>query len=53
MSYGLVVCSACRREAHAGAGGWFHCNDATPLCNGASAVWPSSTEENCGAGDLP
>ena len=59
MSYGIVVCSKCRREVHQNGGmecgmGWTHCTGSSaapgsPICKGAKAVYPSSTEEIVGA----
>lgn len=63
MSYGLVICSACGREAHQGRNKreqlyWYHCDDKTPLaekCKG-EAIYPQSAEQikgrPCGADDL-
>lgn len=49
MSYGLVICSKCGREVHQDrVRGWFHCEDNTPRCDGASAAYPGSPGEIVG-----
>lgn len=64
MSYGLVICGACKREVHQdgpselvphtfGNGSsevttWRHCEDKTPRCAGASSKYPESTVEIVG-----
>lgn len=49
MSYGLVICSICRREVHQNPGdndhGWHHCENKLPMCVGATAVYPEPGEE--------
>lgn len=42
MSYGLVICSLCKREVHQDDENrsWQHCDDQTPLCVGAQGVYP-------------
>jgi len=56
MSYGLVICSSCHHEVHQGSGReWFHCDTKTPMCPGASAIYPESRDQikgkYCGADD--
>ncbi len=51
MSYGLVICSVCKREVHQtspGSNGWTHCEDSTPRCPGAVSAYPASDEEIVG-----
>ena len=62
MSYGIVICSICKREVHQKRNtetdrlSWFHCEDTTDICSTAQTVYPSSTEEirgaYCGMDDL-
>lgn len=61
MSYGLVVCSECRRELHQSGDhkierGWIHCEDKTPRCIGATTDSVESATQirgkYCGADDL-
>lgn len=61
MSYGLVICSKCQREIHQDGpkpieNGWRHCEDKSPRCEGASAVFPKTKAEIkgkwCGADDM-
>lgn len=65
MSYGLVICSVCKREVHArmisninsSGDNWEHCEDKSPRCYGASSIYPKSKDEivgiACGYDDLP
>lgn len=41
MSAGLVMCSACHREVHQRmfTHEWYHCEDGTPRCKGATSVY--------------
>lgn len=61
MSYGLVICSSCRREVHqdgpnhpTGPTGrqlaktWTHCEDKSPRCDGAVSVYPKQAQEIVG-----
>lgn len=58
MSYGLVICSECKREVHqkrrpypvddSKPFEWFHCEDQTPRCKGASGSFPRSKDEIAG-----
>ena len=43
MSYGMVICSKCKREVHQDGPGqsWTHCEDKTPRCEGAQSIYPS------------
>ena len=61
MSYGLVICSFCKRELHQSGrkdqqNGWEHCEDRTPRCPDAQSAYPATVEEIrgpwCGADDL-
>ena len=63
MSYGLCVCSECRREVHqrsdvAGNLFWFHCEDGSRIdleCKGTSAYPKDRSDikgKFCGADDL-
>lgn len=62
MSAGIVVCSACRREVHQdgplvdGRSGWSHCEDKSPICDDAGAVYPDAGEQPrghwCGRDDI-
>jgi hypothetical protein len=50
MSYGIVVCSECRHEVHQTGPmdkqrGWQHCEDKSPMCILANAVYPLSKAE--------
>jgi hypothetical protein len=54
MSYGLVICSACKREVHQSGDrniqrGWQHCEDKTPLCSEATTAYPRAKDEIAGA----
>lgn len=48
MSYGLAICSICRHEVHQNGPFdeirkrrlWLHCEDKTPICDGAVARYP-------------
>jgi len=42
MSTGMVICSKCLREVHQDLVDhtWYHCEDATPRCDGADSVYP-------------
>ena len=42
MSYGIVVCSICKREMHQDGDNhtWRHCEDKTPRCVGAYLIYP-------------
>lgn len=64
MSYGLVICSKCKREVHQssitvnyrpnldGTGTispkWYHCEDGSLICEGAMSKFPKSREEIVG-----
>lgn len=53
MSYGLVVCSECMCEVHQTGPrdqqrGWQHCEDKTPMCILANAIYPKTKAEICG-----
>lgn len=56
MSWGLVICSACKRVVHqdgekiddAHPRGWTHCEDKSPRCVNASRDYPKSREEIVG-----
>lgn len=60
MSYGIVICSECKREVHQGSWmvdrAWVHCDDSTVICQSATAVYPKSKAEikghYCGKDDL-
>ena len=66
MSYGLVICSSCKREVHQTGrieltsgriAKWIHCEDSSSICGGNSiAIYPKSKEEIvgkfCGRDDL-
>jgi len=63
VSYGICICSNCKREVHQdggpnGRGGWLwtHCEDKTPMCNGSDAIYPESRDDIrgkwCGADGL-
>jgi hypothetical protein len=59
MSTGIVICSKCKREVHQvkpGKLGWIHCEDKTPICNEAGAIYPSNISEivgkYCGKDDI-
>ena len=56
MSYGTVICSACRREVHRSDKNWNHCEDGMAMCEGANAVYPKSLADIqgkwCGKDDL-
>ena len=43
MSFGLVICSTCKREVHQDGENhtWRHCEDKSPRCEGADSVYPS------------
>lgn len=60
MSTGLVICSACKREVHQDGPAetvplpdgksyqrstWRHCEDKSPLCEGASREFPQAVDE--------
>lgn len=47
MSYGLVICSVCKREVHQDGPNqtWRHCEDKTPRCAGAVSAYPQTTNE--------
>lgn len=45
MSAGIVVCSICFHEVHQTSGGWVHCGSHTPICDGAIAIYPRSTDD--------
>ena len=49
MSYGMVICSACKREVHqAGDKSWFHCDDKTARCQTAVSIFPNDASEIIG-----
>ena len=59
MSTGLLVCNKCMREIHQrGDRKWFHCEDKTLLCEGASGIYPKDDSEikgkwcGCDRGDV-
>lgn len=58
MSYGLVICSECKREVHQDGPNntWRHCEDKTPRCLNAMSVYPESTAsikgKFCGCDDF-
>lgn len=35
MSWGMCICSKCKREVHQSGTGWFHCEDKTDVCPGS------------------
>jgi hypothetical protein len=52
MSYGLVICSQCKREVHQtgprdqhGKYGWQHCEDKTARCEAAESVYPAAKSD--------
>jgi len=51
MSSGIVVCSKCKREVHQGGVsemlpfGWYHCEDKTARCDGATSIYPASKSD--------
>jgi hypothetical protein len=47
MSYGIVICSKCKREVHQTGVNeiWIHCEDRTRRCEGAMSEFPASEEE--------
>ena len=61
MSWGLVICSVCKREVHQSGpkdreNGWEHCEDRTPRCHEGQSQYPAVAEDIagkwCGADDL-
>lgn len=57
MSYGICICSKCKREADQSrtvpgdfnsALVWHHCEDGAPLCKGANSAYPQSNDEIVG-----
>lgn len=53
MSWGLVVCATCYREIHQDGDrnvelGWRHCEDKSPRCKNAAAVYPQSNKDIVG-----
>lgn len=54
MSTGIVMCSVCRREVHQDGprvndrATWLHCEDKTPICEGAAVAYPLSPSEMVG-----
>lgn len=45
----MVICSSCKREVHQDgdmevSNGWQHCEQQTPICEGATAKWPEVDE---------
>ena len=49
MSYGVLICSECDREAHRIRRGertvWFHCEDQTDLCPNAVATFADNESQ--------
>ena len=49
MSTGFVVCSECHREVHqdwsGGPRDWYHCEDETPRCDGATSEYPRGPDD--------
>jgi hypothetical protein len=47
MSWGIVICSKCHREVHRDlhSHAWYHCEDKTPRCKGASSIYPRSRRD--------
>ncbi len=43
MSFGLVICSTCKREVHQDGENhtWRHCEDKSPRCEGAVSAYPT------------
>ena len=41
MSYGIVICSKCKREVHQDGSehSWRHCEDKTAICQNAEDCW--------------
>jgi len=56
MSYGVVICSLCKREVHLENRTWIHCEDGTALCNGANPIYPHTLADIrgkwCGRDDV-
>lgn len=50
MSTGLVICSLCNHEVHQDGPNhsWRHCDDKTPICEGAKAIYPNTSDEIVG-----
>ena len=50
MSWGMCICSECKREVHQGRRKdqslyWFHCEDKTDACLGSRADYAQTTAE--------
>lgn len=51
MSWGMCICSTCKREVHQdgpmkdGRRGWTHCENSTPMCDGARADYVQTLSE--------
>lgn len=58
MSYGLLICSKCSREVHQDGDNhtWRHCEDKSPICEGARRDYPRNASEIkgkfCGCDDF-
>ena len=59
MSYGLLICSECHKEVHRGVTRgirYYHCEDMSNMCTGATAIYPDKKEDiqgpYCGNDDL-
>ena len=50
MSYGIVICSVCKREVHQDGPNhtWTHCEDKTPRCEKAHSSYPDNVGEIVG-----
>lgn len=59
MSWGIAICSKCRREVHQDGPNqtWTHCEDKSPRCERANSAYPKEGEKPvgrvCGADDMP
>jgi hypothetical protein len=50
MSYGIVICTICRREVHQNPNSreWYHCEDQTSRCVGANCIAPDEPSDIAG-----
>lgn len=57
MSWGICICSICKREVHQKRSipgdfnsklVWYHCDDTAAICEGATAAYPKSNDEIVG-----
>ena len=57
MSWGMCICSRCRREVHQSNTGWYHCDDKSDVCVGADMPYAQSLSEvsgkYCGRDGVP